>query len=311
MQRHISGLTAASLLLFGAGLHAQMSGTAHPEALNDNVQANAAPPQHYVKPSPAVPMPATAAADDDMTRPLPAPATATETPTLHERTAAPAAAPVETARVTPPADNFVVTDDPNSGVVIEVHAAENELPAGTLLNVGLLEEISTESTTRGTVFHARLLAPVERRGRILVPAGSILSGRVSALHTGHHIINAASIHLLPEFLTLPGGATYRLNAQVIDLVDLSGKHVNEEGTILGNDHAAGAAAAVGLTAAGGAAAGAMIGGGVGLVVGAGIGAGVGSVVVLRQDTGQTLPKGTRLICSLNSSVFLTPAAAKN
>jgi hypothetical protein len=307
MQRHISGLTAASLLLFSVGLHAQMSGTAHPEALHDDVEANSAPPQHYVKPSPAVPMPAaTATTDDDMTRPLPAAATATETPMLHERAAAPYVAPVETARATPPADTFVVTDDPNSGVVIEVHAAENELPAGTLLNVGLQEEISTESTTRGAVFHARLLVPVERHGRILVPAGSILSGRVSALHSGHHVISAASIHLLPEFLTLPGGATYRLNAQVIDLADMHGKRVNDEGTILGNDHAAGAAAAVGLTTAGGAAAGAIIGGGVGLVVGAGVGAGVGSVVVLRQDTGQTLPKGTRLICSLNSSVFLNP-----
>ena len=49
-------LLAATLLL--PQLHSQTTGTAHPEALDDTiVSGDPAPqPQHYVKPSPAVPM---------------------------------------------------------------------------------------------------------------------------------------------------------------------------------------------------------------------------------------------------------------
>jgi hypothetical protein len=188
--------------------------------------------------------------------------------------------------------------DPDAGIVTHVAGPANRLPIGTLVKVALRQEISTATTRSGTAFSARLIAPMERDGHVLIPAGSTLSGLVTEIHSGKRISGAASIHLRTTSVTLPDGTRYHIRGQVIDTNLVKEVKDDREGTIFGRDRAGKTAAAVALPVASGAAAGAMIAGVPGAVVGAGVGAGVSTVVWLKQDRHAELPVDTELTFSL-------------
>jgi hypothetical protein len=292
MKSNLSLLTATGLLFAASHMHAQATGTAHPESLDDNITVSKPQP---VKPSPAVQI---------------------TTPALHERTepvtvAVVAPGPVEAARVITPASSHIIMDDDNSGIVTEVPSAANELPEGTVLRTKLSQEISTRNTEPNIRFNAFISTPIEKHGRIVIPAGSVLTGRITELSTGHHVGKAAGIHLQPEFITLPNGEHYKLNGQVIDLTSDHHTRVTREGTIMSNDPAPGMATAVGVSTGAGAITGAILGGGVGAVVGAGIGAGVSGTVWAKQETNATLRAGTEIIFSLNQTMLLENANIAN
>jgi hypothetical protein len=286
MKTSFTTATAAAFILAAATLSAQTSGTSHPEALDDSITV-AAPQASAAKPSPAVPI-------------QQAPA-----PVLREQEV-PTYAPVQTAQAAPQASHRI-DDDDNSGIVTD-NSTANELPEGTLVRVRLNRQISTRGTDRNDEFQALLSAPIEHQGRIVIPAGAVLSGRVTELYTGHHIGKAAGIHLEPTSVTLPNGITYKMTGQVVDLTLDHRARVSQEGTIVSNDPTPGTATAVGITTGTGAVAGAVLGGGVGAIVGAGIGAGIGGTVWANQTTTQTLPSGTPIIFSLNRPMLLGAAA---
>ena len=257
----------------------QTTGTSHPENLDDTITT--APPSdgtHYVKPSAAVPVTA---------------------PALRAHTA-----PIETAEVRPAADPNIVTDDINSGIVTSVPVGPHELPIGTTLKTTLQTPISTKDTLAGTHFTAALAADITRNGRVLLPAGSLIHGRITQIHGGRRIGGAAAIRLQPDDVTLPDGTTYHLLAEVSNLDHFQDSHVNGEGTILANTHGKATASILGATTGTAVIAGAMIGGGVGAVVGLGVGAGAATVWWLKQDRQQTLPEGTEIIFCLNNSLKL-------
>jgi len=244
-------------------------------------------------------------------QPAPAPVAVSETPAVAVRDTPVAVVQVkplasrDVSEVLPRDKPMVVTDDVNSGIVTEVASAPNELPEGTLLRVRLGHEISTSVNEKGDRFQALLTAPIERHGKVVLPAGAVLNGRVTGLYSGHHIGKHAAIHLQPDSITLPDGSSYKLDAQVIDLfmVDHS-THVSSEGTITGNDRTPGTVAALGITTGTATVTGAALGGAVGAFVGAAIGAGASTVIWFRQDSSQTLPQGTEIVFSLNRPMLL-------
>ena len=210
MKCTVPAITAALLIPAGAAL-TQTTGTSHPEALNDVVVTSSAQTStHYVKPSPAIQ--ANTGAATLKTREYAVTTPMTTTAATQTTVTIPVATQPTTASVRRDSDEdqFVVTDDPNSGVVTEVEWRPNEVPEGTLLRARLSTEISTSDTEVGAPFRATLTHPVEHRGRIILPVGTVLSGRVSDLHEGHRISGAALIHLEPELITLPDGTTHRL-----------------------------------------------------------------------------------------------------
>ena len=288
--------TVTLVLLTGAPLFAQMSGTSHPEELDDTQTAPPADTSHYVPPSHA----STAA--------VATPTQVQTAPVLYQRNPVAATAPVQTARANPVDPTLVVTNDVNSGVVVDVPAVgPNALPIGTTLKGTLQRPISTETTAAGTRFTAALSTDVTRDGVVLLPAGSLIYGRITHIHGGHAIGGPAAIRLHPDSVSLPDGTTYALHADVTDL-DHAASHVNPEGTIVGNTHPKETAAAVGLTTTGAVVAGAVIGGGVGAVVGLGVGAGVATVWWLRRDRQQELSTGTEIIFTLNTPLQFNPAS---
>jgi hypothetical protein len=290
-------LTAAALVLLPAAqLCAQRTGTSHPEDLDDTLPTVPVDGTHYVKPSPAVPM-----ANVTVTTPAPS----TPAPVLYQHSAetyTPQTAAIRTADPT-----LTVTDDVNSGVVIDVPVGPNELPIGTMLKATLEQPISTETTAAGTPFTAVLSADVSRNGVVLIPSGSRIYGRITQIHGGHAIGIPSAIRLQPDSVSLPDGTTYKLIAEVTDLDHFKASRVNNEGTIIGNTPR-GTAAALGATTTGAIVAGAVLGGGVGAVIGLGVGAGAATIWWLNHDRQQQLPTGTEIAFTLNNSLQLNPTA---
>ena len=193
-------------------------------------------------------------------------------------------------------------DDPDAGIVTRVPGASNQLPAGAMLHIRLRQGLTTSATRPGTVFTASLIDPVERDGRVLLPAGATVEGKVTEVHGGKHSSGAASIHLQPVSVTLPDGTRYALHAQVIDSSLYRTTKVDEEGTISHKGGGKGTLAVVGLATGSGAAAGAVFGGWPGAIVGGVVGAGVSTVVWLRQDRQADLPAGTEVVLGLTSAL---------
>jgi hypothetical protein len=202
----------------------------------------------------------------------------------------------------------VTQHEPNedAGIVTYVPSRPNEVPTGTLFTVRIRETISTEKTPVGTRFTAEVTQPMQHEGRIVIPVGSVLHGRVTVARGGRRIGGPAAIHLLPESVTLPDGTHYILHAQVIDTSEHNVTRINDEGTILRRDHVRGTLAAMSLTTGGAAATGAVFGGVPGALIGAGIGAGVSTVWWLKQDRQETVPQNTTLVFSLSTPMSITP-----
>jgi len=216
-------------------------------------------------------------------------------------TTSPAPVTTTTVRMPEPMLNesrYSAIPDPDAGVVTRVAGPSNQLPLGTLVKVRLTQGISTASTPSGTVFTAQLVSPIERDGRVLLPAGSTLAGLVTDVHGGKRSSGAASIHLRTTSVTLPDGTRYRIHGQVIDTSVFKEVKVDDEGTLIRRDHAAKTASTLALPVAAGAATGALVAGVPGAVVGAGVGAGVGTVVWLKQDRQAVLPLNTEVTFSL-------------
>lgn len=300
-------LTAAMLAFPAPPLSAQTIGVSHPEDLDDTIAASGQQQaQHYTKPSPAVPLntPPTAATPSSET---------------YSNTYVPYTPGLQTHaqsagddRYTPPGRTPTRPFDPNditSGVVTDVPSGPNELPIGTRIVAQLNDTISTKETPAGTLFVAALATGIMHQGHVLLPAGTLVRGRITQIHGGRRISGASAIRLQPDEVILPDQSIYRMNAEVVDLDHFKGSHVGHEGTIVNNSNPKATLAILGGTTATTAVAGAVIGGGVGAVVGAGIGAGVGTVWWLRQDHQQTLPSGTEIVFGLNEPLVISHGGA--
>jgi len=201
-------------------------------------------------------------------------------------------------------------NDVNSGIVTYVPSQPGEIPEGALFKVRLREELSTLTTKPGTKFTAEVSEPMMRDGKVIVPVGALLEGRVTYVRGGRRIGGAAAIRLEPRTITLPDGTQYFVRAQVIDTDRFQTTKVDSEGTIIRRDMSKGTVGAMSLSTGGAMAAGAMIAGVPGAVVGAGIGAGVSTVVWLKQDRQANLPKNLGVVFSLTEPMSVTPASAR-
>ena len=234
--------------------------------------------------------------------------------------ATPDAAPATTATTAAfdPDANIVTTTVPDSdstaadspaldaGIVTSVPEREGELREGTLLRARITQGLSTTSTLEGSPFSASLTQPVEKDGRVILPIGSMVEGRVTEVRSGRRISGRAALHLEARDVTLPDGSHYVIHAQLIDTDQTDHSTINSEGTLLRRDHPKETLAAMSVATGGAAAAGAMMAGGVGALVGAGIGAGASTILWLKQDRQEALPQDSLLVFSLTTPMILKP-----
>ncbi|MEO8737658.1 MAG: hypothetical protein ABI380_14105 [Edaphobacter sp.] len=230
-------------------------------------------------------------------------------------------APAQATAAFDPDANIVTktTSDPpvvdsaamDAGIVTSVPERKGEIREGTLLKARIGEALSTTSTMEGSPFTASLTEPVEKDGRVILPIGSTIEGNITEVHSGRRISGRAALHLEVRNVTLPDGTQYVIHAQLIDSDQYDHSNVNSEGTLVRRDHPKETLAAMSVATGGAAAAGAMMGGGVGALVGAGVGAGVSTVIWLKQDRQEALPKDSLLVFSLTAPMILKPLNSRS
>ncbi len=268
------------------------------------------------KPSPAVVAPAVVAA------PSVAPAAASATPTSTDPSAnfpaanadpdgdivhpavnaakesAESAAPVLSAR--PAAAN-----DPDGDIVHPMAAQPGQLAEGTMFQVQLLDRLSSDENARGDRFHAKVISDVLQGGKVLIPAGSTMEGRISSVSSGH-FAGHGSMRLSPDTLILPDSSRLSLHAEVSGVPGTNAR-INDEGSIDPGSRRKRASVEYGAVTAAGAATGAVFAGPVGALTGGLIGAGMVTTHLAVSHPQTTLESGTTILFTLTSPLNLIPA----
>ena len=307
MMRVRSLLSLAALTVCGVvGGVAQETGVSHPDEAVIEASGDAAPGEMApvavakpaeAKPSAAVPT-ANAGAEGERA------AYGAYVPYVGPKTGARSDAAM-------PATATMTDDEADGAVVTTVTDRPGELREGTLLQARIRERLSTAGTARetateeGSAFTAELVTPVEKDGRVVLPIGTLVQGRVTSVHGGRRISGKAELHLEARSLLLPNGTRYVAHMQLIDTDQLNHTKIDSEGSLVRRDHPKETMATLGLAAGGGAAAGGVFGGPVGAGVGAGLGAGVGTVIWLKQDRQEVVPAHSLLVFSLSKAMSLT------
>lgn len=181
-----------------------------------------------------------------------------------------------------------------------------EVPSGTRLPLVLHNAVSTRSAKVGDPVYLETLFPILVGEKIVIPAGSYVSGEVKELKRGKG--RQAEIAIRLDNLILPNGYEAQFNAVPTDAGTGGKESVDREGTIKADPNKGGDAKTV--------VEGTAVGAGVGGIVtrsmtGAGIGAGLGAVAGLItahfNPPDVELPRGTTLDVILDRPLYLLSA----
>ncbi len=196
-------------------------------------------------------------------------------------------------------------DNTDDGIVTYVPGPANALPEGTVFRVSMLQDIEAFATTPNTPFSGKVTQDIMRNGKVIVPAGSELHGRVVYATSASRLHGGSVLHLRAEEFVLPDGTRYHIHAQVIDTQG-SDTTAKGEGNIVPSAEVKRNLAVLGAGAGGGAIVGAAIGGGVGAIVGSAIGAGAATTHWLLVERSVSLPASSVVIFSLTDPMLLNP-----
>jgi type IV secretory pathway VirB10-like protein len=175
-------------------------------------------------------------------------------------------------------------------------SGELTIPAGTKVPVALKHAVSSKGTREGDGVYAETTFPVVANGRVLIPAGTYVQGRISHIQRGGRIKGRAEVLMHFTTLIYPSGYTVLLpgaveNAPGADKSSVKG----DEGTIRADSQKGEKIGTVASSAGTGAVVGGLSNGGKGALIGAGVGGAVGTAIALltrgndvRLDAGTTL-----------------------
>jgi hypothetical protein len=208
----------------------------------------------------------------------PAPAPDAATPTA--ATATPAPVPAAVPTTAPPAKP----------------ASELSIPAGTKFPVELKHAISTKGSREGDGVYAETTFPVVINGRVVIPAGTYVQGKISHIQRGGRIKGRAEVLMHFSTLIYPSGYTVLLPGSVENAPGVDKASVgDQEGTIRSDSQTGQKVGTVAAGAGTGAVVGGLSNGGKGALIGAGAGGAVGTAIALltrgndvKMDAGTTL-----------------------
>ena len=180
------------------------------------------------------------------------------------------------------------------------------VPAGTRLPLVLHNSISTRSAKAGDPVYLETLFPVVLQERIVIPAGSYVSGEVVDAKRAGRVKGRAELMIRLNTMILPNGYTVNFNAIPTGAGTGGSEVVQKEGQIKGDTEKAADVGMVIKTTAAGAGIGAVAGrSGRGAGIGAAAGAGVGLVgVLLSRGPDAELPRGTTMDVILDRVLYL-------
>jgi hypothetical protein len=196
--------------------------------------------------------------------------------------------------------------NPDSDIVTFVPTRPGELPAGTNIHIRLSQQLSSSETRAGTSFNGQVAKDVMLSGRVVIPQGSELRGRVESVREGHRFGNRATIRLRPDAIVLPDGSQYALHAAVIGAHNRDTK-VDGEGGITPKSRLKKNTIEEGLGAGTGAIAGAAMAGPPGAFVGTLVGVGVVIThLIVQHPQAVDMPANSTIVFSLTEPLALTP-----
>jgi type IV secretion system protein VirB10 len=213
-------------------------------------------------------------------------------PTLVTRTEAPAVRPAEAASQAP--EDYLI-------------------PTGTHLPLRLLNSVSTKHSNPGDRIYLQTIYPVSAQGRIVIPAGSYVTGSLTEVKRAGRVKGKSELYLRFDSLTLPNGTTRDFRARISGMDD-NGKGSldrSEEGKVQGESGKGSDAKTVATTTAVGAGIGAAAGSAAGhLGMGAGIGAAAGALgglagVLMTRGPDAMLDKGSTVEMVLDRDLKFT------
>ncbi|HEV2223861.1 MAG TPA: hypothetical protein VGR84_12740, partial [Candidatus Acidoferrales bacterium] len=153
--------------------------------------------------------------------------------------------------------------------------------------------------------------PIVIDSRILIPAGSYVSGEVTEAKRPGRIHGRGEIKIKLDNLILPNGYQASFNASPTDAGTGGNETVGKEGTITGDSNKAGDAGTIAETTLAGAGLGGIVGRdarGAGIGAGAGAAAGLLAVLLTRGPEAE-LPRGTTLDVMTNRPLYLLSSKA--
>jgi hypothetical protein len=195
--------------------------------------------------------------------------------------------------------------DPDGDIVHPLPPRPGELMEGVTIRVRLTERLSSTESEKGEPFHGQVASDVLQNGRVLIPAGSGIEGRVTAVSAGH-FGGHGSFRLKPEAVILPDGSRYQLHAETTGTPG-SKTRIGAEGSINPGSRLKKDGIEYGAVVGTGAVAGAVIGGPVGALTGSLVGAGIVTTHLMVDHPQATLEPGSILLFSLTEPMNLMPA----
>jgi type IV secretion system protein VirB10 len=142
------------------------------------------------------------------------------------------------------------------------------------------QTITSEKSRLGDRFKATVVTPVYADGVEVVPAGSIIEGRVTRSTPARSRGREGEIGVAFDTLVVPDGKKYQIDGALTELQDEDHGEVDAENEVSGRSSDKRKVTYVGGGAAGGAILGGIIGGGKGAGIGAAVGAGAGVAGIL-------------------------------
>lgn len=185
-----------------------------------------------------------------------------------------------------------------------------QVPVGTRLPLVLHNAISTRSARSGDSVYLETLFPILVNEKIVIPAGSYVSGEVTEVKRPGRGHKTGEISIKLDNLILPNGYEAQFNAVPTDAGTGGNETVGKEGTITGDSNKPGAKAGTVVgTTVDGTVIGGLAGGNPGDArLGAGIGAAAGLAAILAaRNPDAVLPRGTTLDVELNRPLYLLSA----
>ncbi|MGA2508825.1 MAG: hypothetical protein ABSG27_01240 [Candidatus Acidiferrales bacterium] len=240
--------------------------------------------------------------------PMAAPAA---TPDAAANTQAPSPAPPASA-APQPAPTAPPSAAPASAAPVPAPAKipQIEVPSGTHIPLVLHNGISTRSARPGDPVYFETVFPVMIDGKVVIPAGSYVSGEVTESKRPGRVKGRGELGIKLTTMILPNAYMVNLNAAPSGAGTGGDETVNSEGKIVGASSKGSDVGTVIRTTEEGTGIGAGVGAASGNVGrGAGIGAGVGALtglgaVLLTRGPEAELPRGSTVEAVIDRPIFL-------
>ena len=98
-----------------------------------------------------------------------------------------------------------------------------EIPPGTSIKVRIIDQLSSEESEAGDIFHGTLDEPIQAHGKELYPRGADVSGRVSDVHRSGRLSEPGELDLI---LTTVSSGRVAFSVAVQPLVIKGESHAN-------------------------------------------------------------------------------------